>query len=201
MWAQGRLGAAQRPRPPPRGPRGEEETSARQADATGPSPASGAQRPCPLSPHGPSRGCAPCPSPPPPPAASEPSHPGVDDQVRADVHLLQVGVALLAMPVLHLVRLVQVAQRRLGDVHPAGGPGGEWLTSGGAAAPTAGGPEPLPRSRRSHLTRPPPAVGPWPLTPPRRGRAALTRGRRPPPSCWRGTRRGTTRRTATCAGR
>lgn len=38
-----------------------------------------------------------------------------------DVHLLQVGVPLLPVPVLHLIRLVQVVQRGLCDVHPAGG--------------------------------------------------------------------------------
>ena len=56
---------------------------------------------------------------PPPPRRA--SYPGVDDQVGADVHLFEVRVPLLPVPVLHLVRLVQVLQRRLCDVHPARG--------------------------------------------------------------------------------
>ena len=48
------------------------------------------------------------------------SDPRVDDQVGADVHLLQVGVPQVAVALLHLVGPVQVLQRGLRDVDPAG---------------------------------------------------------------------------------
>lgn len=72
-----------------------------------------------------------------PPAASA-AYPGVDDQVGPDVHLFQVGVPLLPVPLLHLVRLVQVAQGGLCDVHPAGQDPSQAAQPGREGGPTQG---------------------------------------------------------------
>lgn len=101
---------------------------------------------------------------PPPP---EPWYPGVDDQVGADVHLLQVGVPLLPVPVLHLIRLVQVLQRGLCDMHTAAGDPGQvpQPREGGRPPRTSPG---APRAARALTLWPPtlqPRAGAWPLSP------------------------------------
>lgn len=48
------------------------------------------------------------------------AHPRVDDQVRLDVELFQVGVPQVAVALLHFISLVEMLQRRLGDVDTAG---------------------------------------------------------------------------------
>lgn len=154
----------------------------------------------------------------PPPAAASAAYPGVDDQVGPDVHLFQVGVPLLPVPLLHLVRLVQVAQGGLCDVHPAGQDPSQAAQPGREGGPTQGctaararqpgaqpAPCPPPPAPRK-LTDPPPTPLPRRQPPQSSVRSSepsggLTRGLQPPPSCWRGTHHGTTRRTATCAAR
>lgn len=48
-------------------------------------------------------------------------YPRVYDQVRLDVKLFKVWVSQMTIPLLHLIRFVQVLQSRLCDVNPANG--------------------------------------------------------------------------------
>lgn len=81
------------------------------------------------------------------PPTPKPSYPGIDHQVGSDVHLFQIGVSLLPMPILHLVCLVQVIQCCLCDVHPAKET--HVRSNSMAQAPTWGMPAPSPASTPS----------------------------------------------------